>query len=79
MKKLAQRRGALDTKHAIEPLLCLAPWAASRPQPLEADFGQMQFLAAVIAAARDNGDEAVTVQRLNVSAERRPVHDHFSR
>lgn len=78
-KKLAQSSGALDTKHGIEPLLCLAPWGASRPQPLEAGFGQTQLLVAVIAAARGNRNEAVALQRPDVSPERRPVHHHFGR
>src|SRR5690242_11467872 len=77
VKKLAQLGGALGAENGIEPLLRLAPCAGRGAQSFEAGFGQTNLLAAVIAAAGCNRNEPLALQRPNVTAKRRPVHDHL--
>src|SRR6516164_6755751 len=73
----AKVRGTLDTEAAFEAGLGVLPSLAAGEEALFARVGQMQILGAAVDRGWFDFDQAIALKRLNVAAERSPVHDHF--
>ena len=74
VQDVAQIRGAFAAESLLEAGLGLCPSGCGDAQTGNAGLGQPDLLCPSILAAGRDLDQAFTLERLDVSSERRPIH-----
>src|SRR5258705_2390743 len=74
---LTQLRGLPTAVHALETLLRPRPVFLGGPKTRVASLGQPQYLTAPVGRIRLDRDQAVALQRPDIAAKRRTIHNQL--
>src|SRR5205823_3826629 len=75
VQQRAQLGAALLPKRRLEPGLGFEPAVNGGAEALSPGIGQANFAAAAVGAARDDRYKPLALERLQIPAERRAIHD----